>query len=51
MSPSVRVPGPEKWKLCCALGSPPCSADGGSLQAEGMALITEKAVRATCLTD
>jgi len=51
IAPSVRVPGPEKWQLCWALGSPPCSAGGGSLQAEVMALITEKAVRATCLTD
>ena len=47
MTLSVSVPGRMKWQLCWALGSPPCSAGGGSLQAEEMALIAEKEASVT----
>ena len=50
MAPSVPVPGPEKWQLCWALGSPPCRVGGDSSQVEGMAPITEKTATAMFLT-
>ena len=47
MTPSVSVPGRMKWPPSLGWGSPPCSAGGGSLQAEEMALIAEKEASVT----
>jgi len=49
MTPSVSVPMRIKWVPNLGWGSPPCSAGGGSLQAEGKAPIAEKAASETWL--